>query len=217
MLSGAQCHVGFAVFRTARIDNLRYRNTRGNTTPRDDSDELARKGGVTEGHAWVNYDEGPSKGEGSGGKFYQAEGERKWSHDVVYDQNEALANEVGTQVNPTVKILDCTQGTVGKGKHGEATNLRQTQYKANQGNEFAIEQLKLIKKLRECKAAVSLSVVVVVVVMVVVDAGGRGLWGEEGAAVAAPLVFYSAACALAQSVSMHATQSAPNHFSPGRR
>ena len=67
-------HAGFAVFRTARIDNLRYRNTRGNTTPRDDSDELARKGGVTEGHAWVNYDEGPSKGEGSGGKFYQAEG-----------------------------------------------------------------------------------------------------------------------------------------------
>ena len=71
-----------------------------------------------------------------------------------------------------MKIFDCTQGTVGKGMHGEATNLRQTQYKANQGDEFAIEQLKLIKKLRECKAAVSLSVVVVVVVMVVVDAGG---------------------------------------------
>ena len=167
----------------------------------------------------MNYDEGLSKGEGSGGKFYQAEGEKKWSHDAVYDQNEALANEVGTQVNPTVKILDCTQGTVGKGKHGEATNLRQTQYKANQGDEFAIEQVKLIQKLRDCKTAVSLSVVVVVVHG---DggggyAGGRGLGGEEEAEVAAPLVFYSAACALAQSVSMHATQSAPNHFSPGRR
>ena len=153
----------FAVFRTARIDALRNK-TKANTTPKDDADDLAKKGGVKELHAWVNYDEGLSEGRGNGGVFYQAEGKRMWSHDEVYDQNTPLVKAVGTKAEPTAKIFDCTQGTVGKGKHGEATNERQLQHRASEGDDVAKEQAKeallLLKELRKCKAAVRLSGVV---------------------------------------------------------
>ena len=124
------------------------------STSRDDPDELARQGGVREGHAWVNYDKGLSKGRGNGGTFYQAEGPRKWSHDVVYDQNPELEAAVGTADQPMPSIFDCTQGTVGKGRHGEGTNQRKLRQLSNGGDAQATEALELIVALRKKKKTV---------------------------------------------------------------
>ena len=104
------------------------------STSRDDPDELARQAGVKEGQAWVNYDKGLSKGRGNGGTFYQAEGPRKWSHDEVYDQNPELEAAVGTADQPMPSIFDCTQGTVGKGRHGEGTNQQKLRQLSNGGD-----------------------------------------------------------------------------------
>ena len=106
------------------------------------------------GHAWVNYDAGLSRGRGDGGLFFIATGERKWSHDEVYAQNPALSQAVGTKDAPTAAIFDCTQGTVGKGQHGEATNERMLRYRANRGKQQGIQALELLKALRTQKKEV---------------------------------------------------------------
>jgi len=106
------------------------------------------------GHAWVNYDAGLSQGRGDGGRFYVATGDKKWSHDEVYRQNPELEAAVGTADKPTAKIMDCTQGTVGKGRHGEGTNQRMLRYKANRGSRQGIQALELLKALRTQKKEV---------------------------------------------------------------
>ena len=107
-----------------------------------------------EGHAWVNYDAGLSQGRGDGGRFYIATGDKKWSHDEVYRQNPELEAAVGTAEKPTAKIMDCTQGTVGKGRHGEGTNQRKLRYKANRGKAQGVQALELLKELRKKKSSV---------------------------------------------------------------
>lgn len=106
-------------------------------------------------HAWVNYDAGLSQGRGDGGRFYIATGDKKWSHDEVYAQNPALRQAVGTKDAPTAAIFDCTQGTVGKGQHGEATNERMLRYRANRGKQQGIQALELLKALRTQKKEAS--------------------------------------------------------------
>ena len=107
----------------------------------------------------MNYDAGLSQGRGDGGRFYIATGDKTWSHDEVYRQNPELEAAVGTAEKPTSKIMDCTQGTVGRGRplggrHGEGTNQRKLRYKANRGEAQGVQALELLKELRKKKKSV---------------------------------------------------------------
>ena len=79
-----------------------------------------------------------------------------WHSWLVAVQNLELEAAVGTAEKPTAKIMDCTQGTVGKGRHGEGTctNQRKLRYKANRGSAQAVQALELLKELRKKKSSV---------------------------------------------------------------
>ena len=120
--------------------------------PLEGSKTVSRDPPTTKGQAWVCFDIGRSHGFAGGGLFYTANGPNSSSHDEVYKQNPVLEQAVGTRDEPTCRIFDCTQGTVGnEGPGGEATRLRQAKYGLNE----AQNALGAIYDIRNQKTKVS--------------------------------------------------------------